>query len=57
MKEPNQQFQENLLKKLDAQTEAIHRMTSAMEALIVALVDESDTDEAVPSTYMDGSPR
>ncbi|MGO3868935.1 MAG: hypothetical protein ACTJH7_02560 [Alcaligenes sp.] len=56
MKEPNQLFQESLLKKLDAQTEAMHRLTNSVEALIAALADD-DANDVVPSTYMDGSPR
>ncbi len=56
MKEPNQLFQESLLKKLDAQTEAMHRLTNSVEALMAALADD-DADDVVPGTYMDGSPR
>lgn len=56
MKEPNQLFQESLLKKLDAQIEAMHRLTNSVEALIAALADD-DADDVVPGTYMDGAPR
>lgn len=56
MKEPNQLFQESLLKKIDAQTEAMHRLTNSVEALIAALADDA-ADDVVPGTYMDGSPR
>lgn len=56
MKELNQLFQESLLKKLDAQTEAMHRLTNSVEALIAALAGD-DADDVVLSAYLDGSPR
>lgn len=56
MNEPNQSFQEKLLEKLDEQTDAMNRLTSAVEALVVAMADEDDED-AMPATYMDGTPR
>lgn len=46
----------SLLRKLDAQTEALHRLTGVVEALVMAMADEDD-DEVAPTTYMDGTPR
>lgn len=56
MNEQNHSFQDKLLRKLDAQTEALHRLTNAVEAMVIAMADEED-DEVAPNTYMDGTPR
>lgn len=59
MNEQDHSFQDKLLRKLDAQTEALHRLISVMEAMTLAMADEADdySEEAPASMYLNGMPR